>query len=185
MNDKRRELVCMMSLGVITPREDAHRWNKPEDLPVSTSAAFGTKSLGDFSEWLHGHVPPFLFSRLLLYNNEQEFDVSVFVALYGICLTPKIKSMEVKEAIAGTLESGDILIQISPSEEKGLHIELQSTVAYQFGRQIKQVITETLEGLDVRDANVRATDKGALDCTIRARVTAAAVRATGKDVWKD
>ena len=93
--------------------------------------------------------------------------------------------MEIKDAIAGTLESGDVLIHISPSEEKGLHIELQSTVAYQFGRQIKQVITETLEGLDIHDAHVWATDKGALDCTIRARVTAAAVRATGKDVWKD
>ncbi len=77
------------------------------------------------------------------------------------------------------------MIRILPSEEKGLHIELQSTVAYQFGRQIKQVITETLEGLDVHDAQVKAMDKGALDCTIRARVTAAAVRATGKDVWKD
>lgn len=77
------------------------------------------------------------------------------------------------------------MIRISPSEEKGLHVELQSTVAYQFGRQIKQVITETLEGLDIHDAQVRAMDKGALDCTIRARVTAAAVRATGKDVWKD
>lgn len=93
--------------------------------------------------------------------------------------------MEMKEALAGTLESGDVLIRISPSEEKGLHIELQSTVAYQFGRQIKQVITETLEGLDIHDARVWATDKGALDCTIRARVTAAAVRATGKDVWKE
>ena len=93
--------------------------------------------------------------------------------------------MEFKEAFAGTLESGDIMIRISPSEEKGLHVELQSTVAYQFGRQIKQVITETLEGLDIHDAQVRAMDKGALDCTIRARVTAAAVRATGKDVWKD
>lgn len=93
--------------------------------------------------------------------------------------------MEIKEAFAGTLESGDIMIRISPSEEKGLHVELQSTVAYQFGRQIKQVITETLEGLDIHDAQVRAMDKGALDCTIRARVTAAAVRATGKDVWKD
>lgn len=93
--------------------------------------------------------------------------------------------MEMKEAFAGTLESGDIMIRILPSEEKGLHIELQSTVAYQFGRQIKQVITETLEGLDVHDAQVKAMDKGALDCTIRARVTAAAVRATGKDVWKD
>jgi len=37
----------------------------------------------------------------------------------------------------------------------------------------------------VDSAVVYATDKGALDCTIRARVTAAAVRATGRDVWND
>lgn len=90
-----------------------------------------------------------------------------------------------KVAQAGTLESGDILIRISPSEGQGLDIMLDSTVAYQFGSQIKKVIAETLEGLDIREARVDATDKGALDCTIRARVTAAAVRATGKDVWKD
>ncbi len=88
-----------------------------------------------------------------------------------------------KEAVAGTLESGDIMINIGPGE--GLQIDLQSSVAAQFGRQIKAVITETLEGLGVKDAHVQAIDKGALDCTIRARVTAAAVRATGKDVWKD
>ena len=88
-----------------------------------------------------------------------------------------------KEAIAGTLESGDIMISIGPGE--GLQIDLQSSVAAQFGRQIKAVITETLEGLGVKDASVKAVDKGALDCTIRARVTAAAVRATGVDVWKD
>ncbi|MBR6285192.1 MAG: citrate lyase acyl carrier protein [Muribaculaceae bacterium] len=93
--------------------------------------------------------------------------------------------MEIKNAIAGTLESGDILIQIAPATEAGLHIELESTVAYQFGAQIKKVITETLTGLGVDTACVKATDKGALDCTIRARVTAAAVRATGKDVWAD
>ena len=88
-----------------------------------------------------------------------------------------------KEAIAGTLESGDIMITIGPGE--GLQVDLQSSVAAQFGRQIKEVITKTLEGLDIHDAYVKAVDKGALDCTIRARVTAAAVRATGKDVWKD
>lgn len=93
--------------------------------------------------------------------------------------------MALKTATAGTMESGDILIQIAPSETEGLHIELQSTVAYQFGEQIKKVITETLQGLGVSTAEVKATDKGALDCTIRARVTAAAVRATGKDVWQD
>ncbi|MBR1509931.1 MAG: citrate lyase acyl carrier protein [Bacteroidales bacterium] len=88
-----------------------------------------------------------------------------------------------KEAIAGTLESGDIMVTVGPG--KGLEIELQSSVAAQFGRQIKAVITETLEGLGIEDAHVQAIDKGAIDCTIRARVTAAAVRATGKDVWKD
>jgi citrate lyase subunit gamma (acyl carrier protein) len=91
--------------------------------------------------------------------------------------------MDLKNAAAGTLESGDIMIQIAPAETKGLHIELDSTVAAQFGRQIRTVITETLTGLGIEDADVKATDKGARDCTIRARVTAAAVRATGKDVW--
>jgi citrate lyase subunit gamma (acyl carrier protein) len=98
---------------------------------------------------------------------------------------PEKQNMEIKQANAGTLESGDILIRISPAEEEGLHINLDSTVAYQFGAQIKRVISETLSGLGVTDAIVDATDKGALDCTIRARVTAAAVRATGKDVWAD
>jgi citrate lyase acyl carrier protein len=91
--------------------------------------------------------------------------------------------MEIKNAVAGTLESGDIMIQIAPGD--GLQVELQSSVAAQFGRQIKALITETLSGLGIDNAYVKATDKGALDCTIRARVTAAAVRATGKDVWKD
>jgi len=91
--------------------------------------------------------------------------------------------MEMKNASAGTLESGDILVQIAPADGKGLQVSLDSTVAYQFGDQIKKVIIETLEGLGINDADVKATDKGALDCTIRARVTAAAVRATGKDVW--
>ena len=88
-----------------------------------------------------------------------------------------------KQALAGTLESGDIMVTISPGE--GLQINLQSSVEAQFGRQIRALITETLEGLGIQDAHVDAIDKGALDCTIRARVTAAAVRATGKDVWKD
>ena len=81
------------------------------------------------------------------------------------------------------MESGDSMVTIGPGE--GLQVELQSSVAAQFGRQIKAVIVETLQGLGIENAHVQAVDKGALDCTIRARVTAAAVRATGKDVWKD
>ena len=93
--------------------------------------------------------------------------------------------MELKTSTAGTMKSGDIMIQIAPTDRPGLNVELQSSVEYQFGDQIRQVITETLTSLGVTQADVHATDKGALDCTIRARVTAAAVRATGKDVWKD
>ncbi|MDE6098596.1 MAG: citrate lyase acyl carrier protein [Muribaculaceae bacterium] len=93
--------------------------------------------------------------------------------------------MKLNNAIAGTLESGDILVELSPSDTPGLTVNLESSVAYQFGDQIRNVIRETLEELGINDAIVDATDKGALDCTIRARVTAAAVRATGKDVWAD
>jgi len=75
------------------------------------------------------------------------------------------------------------MVTIDPGE--GLQVDLQSSVAAQFGRQIKAVITDTLSGMGIKDAHVEAVDKGALDCTIRARVTAAAVRATGNDVWKD
>ena len=92
--------------------------------------------------------------------------------------------MDIKTAFAGTLESGDILVQISPATTEALNIDLESSVAYQFGDQIKKVITDTLAQLGIDKADVKATDKGALDCTIKARVTAAAVRATGKDVWK-
>ena len=91
--------------------------------------------------------------------------------------------MEIKNAVAGTLESGDIMIQIGPGE--GLQISLQSSVEAQFGSQIRSLIKETLSGLGIENASVNAVDKGALDCTIRARVTAAAVRASGVDVWKD
>lgn len=94
--------------------------------------------------------------------------------------------MKVTNAHAGTLESGDILVEISPAQAgSGLTVNLDSSVASRFGKQIKQVICETLESLNIADAIVDATDKGALDCTIRARVTAAAVRATGNDVWAD
>lgn len=93
--------------------------------------------------------------------------------------------MKIKNSHAGTFESGDILIQLFPPEKEGIDIDLESSVARQFGEQIKKVIIETLKESGIADVRVKAVDKGALDCTIKARVTAAAVRATGNDVWKD
>ena len=50
--------------------------------------------------------------------------------------------MELKQATAGTMESGDIMIQIAPADHEGLDIQLQSSVAFQFGDQIREVIRE-------------------------------------------
>lgn len=88
--------------------------------------------------------------------------------------------MEIKKtSIAGTLESSDIMITISPGES-GISIDLTSTVEKQFGRQIRSEIENALREIGVTCANVTAVDKGALDCAIRARVRAAAYRAAGE-----
>lgn len=82
---------------------------------------------------------------------------------------------------AGTMESGDILIVVAPAAAgEGIVIDLTSPVIKQFGRQIKQVISETLKAAGISEALVHANDKGALDCTIRARVATALERALAK-----
>ena len=84
-----------------------------------------------------------------------------------------------KPAKAGTVESNDVYISIFPNEGKGVELTLESSVLRQFGDQIEAAIRETLEELDVKDAKITAMDRGALDCTIRARVETAVKRAGG------
>lgn len=83
----------------------------------------------------------------------------------------------VKPATAGTLESSDIQIRVEPGDKPGIEVNLTSSVKQQFGKKIVQVIRDTLEEIGVKDAYVEAVDKGALDCTVRARTAAAAFRA--------
>ena len=83
-----------------------------------------------------------------------------------------------KPAKAGTLESSDMYITVYPNDGEGINIKLESVVIKQFGSQIKKVITETLGELDVENVDVVAVDKGALDCTIKARVEAAVRRSS-------
>jgi citrate lyase subunit gamma (acyl carrier protein) len=80
-----------------------------------------------------------------------------------------------KPAAAGTLESSDCFISIEPSEN-GIEIDLKSDVIRQFGDRIREVIEETLDTLGIENCSISVTDKGALDCTIRARVESAAFR---------
>jgi len=79
--------------------------------------------------------------------------------------------------IAGTMESNDIMVTLEPKEEGGIQISLTSNVYQQFGKQIEAVICETLKNYGIDHAEVTAVDKGALDCTIRARVSTAVFRA--------
>ena len=85
--------------------------------------------------------------------------------------------MEIKKiAVAGTLESSDCMVTVEPAA-KDVELELESAVIRQYGRQIRKVVLETLKRLGVRKARVTIVDKGALDCTIKARVECAVMRA--------
>lgn len=84
--------------------------------------------------------------------------------------------MEIKKtAMAGTLESSDVQITVEPGEN-GIELSIESSVIHQYGKQIRKVILETLERMDVENGKVIAVDKGALDCTIKARVECAVYR---------
>ena len=82
-----------------------------------------------------------------------------------------------KSAAAGTLESSDCLVTVEPGE--GITLDLSISVMNQYGRQIKAAVLETLERLEVQNANVTVVDKGALECTLKARVECAVFRSCG------
>lgn len=83
-----------------------------------------------------------------------------------------------KTAKAGSLESSDILIFVAPNENKGIELQLESIVIKQFGNQIRKTILDKLNDMEVDNITIKAEDRGALDCTIRARVETAVRRAS-------
>jgi citrate lyase subunit gamma (acyl carrier protein) len=80
-----------------------------------------------------------------------------------------------KEAVAGTLESSDIMVTVTPAAD--IKIELESNVEKQFGAAIKATTLAVVKKMAVDGADIRLVDHGALDCTIRARVETALERA--------
>lgn len=79
-----------------------------------------------------------------------------------------------KSAMAGTLESSDAQVTVEPADD--LQISISSSVLNQYGRQIKATVEATLERLEVTTGHVTVVDKGALDCTLKARVECAVFR---------
>lgn len=82
-------------------------------------------------------------------------------------------------AVAGTLESGDVMIRIAPLDTQDIDLQINSSVEKQFGEAIRATITEVLSRYDVRGVQLNVDDKGALDCILRARLETLLARASG------
>ncbi len=84
-----------------------------------------------------------------------------------------------KSAFAGTMDSSDAFVEISPATE--LSLEISSIVMERFGEAIEKAVREELAECGVSAAKVRVADRGALDCVIKARVEAAVRRAEAEE----
>lgn len=78
-------------------------------------------------------------------------------------------------ATAGTLESSDVQITVLPSGE--LDVTIESDVIHQYGNHIRQLVMDALHRMGVQHGEIRVIDKGALDCTLEARLETALHRA--------
>ncbi|MDF2594423.1 MAG: citrate lyase subunit gamma [Clostridia bacterium] len=82
-----------------------------------------------------------------------------------------------KKGVAGTLESSDLMVMVEKNEKEGIEIDLKSTVEQQFGDEIKRVALMVIEEFGITRCKLSIADKGALDCTIIARIRTALSRA--------
>lgn len=86
--------------------------------------------------------------------------------------------MDIKHvSSAGSLESSDCMVTVSPSETGELNIQLDSIVMTTFGDQIRATVGDILNSFGITAADVSVQDKGAIECVIRARAITAICRA--------
>lgn len=79
---------------------------------------------------------------------------------------------------AGTLESCDALVMVLlDNGTPGVSVALDGPSVSVFEEEIRNAVAETLSALKIVDATVTISERGALDCTLRARVETAALRA--------
>jgi citrate lyase subunit gamma (acyl carrier protein) len=82
-------------------------------------------------------------------------------------------------SIAGSLESNDALITIQPVDKRGVELVIESIVEKQFKDRIEKAVRQVLKDYDIDGVYVRVQDRGALDCTLKARMEAAILRGKG------
>jgi len=84
-----------------------------------------------------------------------------------------------KMSIAGSLESNDALITVQPVDKRGVELVIESIVEKQFRDRIEKAVRQVLKDYDIDGVYVRVQDRGALDCTLKARMEAAILRGKG------
>ncbi len=81
-----------------------------------------------------------------------------------------------KSVTAGSLESSDVLVTITPLAGSGVEYIIDSIVIKQFGARIRQVTEEMSKAAGLSGARIHVQDRGALECTLRARLETALER---------
>jgi len=85
-----------------------------------------------------------------------------------------------KPALAGTLESGDAMVRITPLEHgAAVELEIASSVKKQFGAAIRALAEGIISRCGLTACQIQIDDKGALDCVLKARLETAIARAAG------
>ena len=82
-----------------------------------------------------------------------------------------------KTATAGSLESSDVLVTISPAAGLAVELKIESIVIKQYGKRIRSVTEEVVATAGIKGISVHVQDRGALECTLRARLETAIARA--------
>lgn len=86
-----------------------------------------------------------------------------------------------RAAAAGTMESSDVYIMATPASE--LIIEIRSPNLEVYGAKMRQSLEEIIAAKGIKSGRFIVDDRGALDCTLRARaesVIEASLKASSK-----
>jgi citrate lyase subunit gamma (acyl carrier protein) len=88
-----------------------------------------------------------------------------------------VSSLTIVTASAGTLESSDCLVTVTPSD--GNTIEYEGANSAIFSKRTGKIALEMIEKYSIEGAAIRIQDQGALEVTLRARIETALERALG------
>lgn len=78
-------------------------------------------------------------------------------------------------AAAGTLESSDCIVTVSPSDR--VELEYSGANSVIFAKRTKNLVDAVLRKNNVSAAKIRIQDQGAIEITIKARLETALLRA--------